>query len=527
MSDMPQVLIVGAGPTGLVMACCLLREKVPFRLIDRRSEATQTSNALGIQSRTVELLADLGLADRFLQQGKKLSYANMHANGKHLARLDLTHLPSKFPFILSVPQCVTELILIEYLKEHDVQIERGTTLTELEQTEHHVEVSLTHCNASCENTKFEWVIGCDGAHSTVRELCGTPFTGEDIEQRFVVADVKFKENGLHDEIHSFFTGEGVLVLFPMKGGRCRVIANLSRQDHKDISDADIQDLVEKRTNGLFKQESVGWLSPFWIHSKTIKHMRDKHVFFAGDAAHIHSPVGGQGMNTGMQDVYNLSWKLAAVMNDKVNEKLLDSYDLERRPVISSLVASTEKMTKIMLVQNPILQNLRNCFAKVAVNTKLVNRKLALQISQLGIVYKNSPIINYSSSVSSAVASPGSKLLNVKLENGEYLIDSTKGREFSVLFLTGQNDEAKANIEFFLKKMTALTRSTNIVVVTPNSGDYKCNRVIEDKSLVAHKALRCTAPSVYIVRPDSYIAYASKLESAQWPAILLALNVNSL
>lgn len=507
--DKTSVLIVGAGPTGLTMACELARRDIDFRIIDKKPQRTQTSNALGIQARTLELFDDMGIVDRFLSIGNKTHAVMIHADGKTIGHVTFDQLDSMYKFALMVPQSQTEKLLDERLNELGHQVEHGVELISMTQDSKQVMATLKHADNKKEDVKADYVVACDGIHSAVRKSLNAPFPGEDISQAFIVTDAEVDTNFPVDELHVFLGHKKLIAFFPITTGRYRITTNVDGDQAKTISEQQVKTLVEKRSHGLFKITETTSIFPFWIHSKVISHMQHGRVFFAGDTAHVHSPVGGQGMNTGIQDAYNLAWKLALVIQGKAKPSLLESYNPERHPVIENIVKTTERMTKMMFIGNPFFVWIRNHIVKFITSKRVFVRKVTMQVSQLAIQYKLSPIIFYKSAMSSRSPQAGERAPDVIITENRWLFDVLRGIQHNILFFTGLNPTEKeiANITSIVKWL----RDTyaGVIKVSVISKDPIENCII-DENLALHKRYNVQYAGVFLIRPDNYIAYCDNV-----------------
>src|SRR3984885_8593238 len=340
------VLIVGAGPTGLVLALWLKRLGVRVRIIDKTAEPGMTSRALGVQARTLEFYAQLGIADSIVEQGRWASAANLWTNGKPAAHIEFGALGaslSPFPYALIYPQDEHERFLIDCLAELGVTVERCTELVGFQHADLSVRTQILKPDGTKEFCRVGYVAGCDGAHSAVRERLGIGFPGGTYEHLFYVADVEASGPMMNGELNIAFDQSDFLVIFPLKGEkRARLIGML--RDREDMKSGDLtwNDVSQRVINRLHVDvERVNWFSTYRVHHRVAEHFRGGRAFLLGDAAHIHSPVGGQGMNTGIGDAVNLAWKLAAVLRG-ATPSLLDTYETERIGFARRLVQTTDQ-----------------------------------------------------------------------------------------------------------------------------------------------------------------------------------------
>ena len=389
------VLVVGAGPVGLTMACELARRGVTFRLIDKEPEPTDKSKALGIHSRTLEVLESMGLVQTFLDAGHIVYGSNFYHRDKKLVHLSLDEIEGPYPYALMLPQCDSEKILRDHLAKSDVKIERPVELTAFEQSEGGVTATLQHPDGSIEVDSFNWIIGTDGAHSTVRHVLGFKFEGEQYPESFATCDLHVAWDHSEDELDIFVSEEGMMAFFPTGGGRYRIIADEPAVKHKTgdpITLAEAQAIVDKRgPKGVVLSDPI-WMTWFAIHRRSVEQYRQGRAFLVGDAAHIHSPALGQGMNTGMQDAFNLAWKLALVENGMASQKLLDSYQSERHPVGANLLKTTDAVTRLATVRSPLAAGVRNELMHLLAGHEVVQHRALKNLSMLGVNYRHSPIV---------------------------------------------------------------------------------------------------------------------------------------
>jgi 2-polyprenyl-6-methoxyphenol hydroxylase-like FAD-dependent oxidoreductase len=391
------VLIVGAGPVGLTMAAALNDHGIKCRIIDKAPTANDKSKALVVWSRTLELLDKLGLAETFVATGMKINGASMYHAGERLVHIQLTGADSPFGFPLMIPQNETERLLTEHLASRGVTIERQIELVDFGEQAEKVVCQLRHANGSEEQLDVPWMVGCDGAHSTVRHTLGLEFSGSAEPNDWILADVHIKGPIASDELSIFWHEKGVLVFFPITPTRYRVIADLgmAHGDGKpaDPTLADAQAKVDERGPGGITLTDPVWLAGFRINERKVSDYRHGRVMLAGDAAHIHSPAGGQGMNTGMQDAFNLAWKLALVQKGRGRiEPLLDSYSNERSAIGDQVLRAAERLTTVATLRNPVAQFMRNHIAPIVTSFGFVQDKIRDMMCELSINYHGSPLV---------------------------------------------------------------------------------------------------------------------------------------
>src|ERR1700722_14553834 len=342
----PDVLIVGAGPTGLVLALWLTRLGVQVRIIDKTAEPGTTSRALAVQARTLEFYSQIGLAETVVQRGRKTIAANLWVAGKRAARAVLGEMGvglSPFPYVLIFPQDEHERLLIERLAEAGVQVERRTELTAFEDTGSRVIAHLQSADGETETCEAAYIAGCDGAHSIVRQSLQVGFAGGVYDHLFYVADVQASGATMNGELHIALDNSDFLVVFPLRAeGQARLIGTVRQQAEQqhDLSWDDVNTRVLAWINIDVKR--VNWFSTYRVHHRVAAHFSKGRAFLLGDAAHIHSPVGGQGMKTGIGDAVTLAWKLAAVLHGRAKVSLLDRYEPERIAFARCLVATTDQ-----------------------------------------------------------------------------------------------------------------------------------------------------------------------------------------
>lgn len=391
-----RVLIVGAGPVGLTMALELARYGVPIRIIDKIPDAEHTSRAVAVWPRTLELLDRSGAAADLIPEGNKVTVANILSGGRPVASLSLDQVPSPYPFVLMVPQYDTETVLRSRLAAHGVKPDLGIELLDFEQGGDGVSARLRGSDGAERIERFAFLVACDGAHSVVRHRLGLEFKGDTLGLDWTQGDFHLSGYPFPSSQMSIFAHpDGPTLFFPMGPDRARIITSLGPTTGKPAVPLDqdaFQKVLDARGPGGITLTGTVWISAFHINERQVECYRSKRVFLAGDAAHIHSPAGGQGMNTGMQDAMNLAWKLALVSRGIATAAaLLDSYDLERRPVGAQVIAASGRMTRMATLANPILEHLRDVAVHLLLGLAPVQRAMTGQMAEVSIGYPNSPL----------------------------------------------------------------------------------------------------------------------------------------
>ena len=400
---MASALISGAGPVGLTMANELARYGVSVRIVDKAPHRTDKSKALVLWPRTLELLEHGGYVAPFLAAGHQ-GYGARLSDGKNVvATISLKGIDTRYPYALMIAQSETERVLEETLAARGIAVERSVTMESFADKGTDIgggigggiEAVLRKADGSSETVQADWLLGCDGAHSTARHGLGLTFDGTTMDSDWWLADLHLTGLEPQDVMHIFWHRDGILAFFPIEPGRWRVIGDLgpatSSGQHPDPTLAEIQAMIAHRGTDGIKVSNPVWLSAFRINERKVKDYSRGRIFLAGDAAHIHSPAGGQGMNTGMQDAINLAWKLSLVEKGIAKPSLLDSYSTERSAVGDMVLRNAGKMTEAAIARNPLVQTLRNTIVKFAMGFPQIVHVMADTLSELNIAYPDSPL----------------------------------------------------------------------------------------------------------------------------------------
>ncbi len=466
------VLIVGAGPTGLVMAIECRRYGLSFRIIDKSTSPSTYSKAAAVQARTLEIFQRIGVLEPFLNQGVKIRAGNIHLGGKSCTRITFDKIESPFPYVLGIGQDTTEHILSNFLELNKVKIERGVTVLEIEERGEFI-----YAKTDKEVIKASYLVGCDGAHSIIRKSLHCSFKGKIFTDVFSLADVKINWQYPHDELQAFLGRSSLAAAIPLPGeDRYRLIFQLKRLRNKckkstleeiehgliESNELKIPSLAEIETTLSFlvknpvKISDPKWVANFRINSRLSNRYRKSRIFLAGDAAHIHSPVGGQGMNTGIQDAFNLAWKIAYTHGHLIeNKDLLNSYEKERHSLGKKLLKNTERASNIITIHRQPLLFLRKIFASLILSFESIRKKITEGISQTTIGY------------------PHKRMKNIKVI------------------------EDKKVIDYFI----ASEKTTKYHLILFNTEESP----IHHSQLEIFHALDITTTKAILVRPDGYIA----------------------
>jgi 2-polyprenyl-6-methoxyphenol hydroxylase-like FAD-dependent oxidoreductase len=409
-STMPDVdvLIVGGGPTGTMLALELAIQKVSFRIIDKEPVRSDKSRALVIQPRTLELLNRHGIARDIIALGTVGTGIYIFVNKKLAGKVDLDDLgfdDTVFPLPLWISQADTENLLDQALQRHGHKVERPFTAEKIEQDDTGVSVVLCGADGAEERFRCKYAVGCDGAHSIVRHAAKLTFEGAAYPQDFILADLHLDWSDYPSNRLTMFMGQGVMIGFPLKDGIYRLIVSRPGRgaENEEVTLEDFQRTFDVLAPGTAILRDPIWLARFHLHHRGANKYREGRLFVAGDAAHIHSPAGGQGMNTGMQDAVNLGWKLASTLKGECAnpESLLDSYDIERRRIGEHLLKGTDRAFQFGTSTNAVFLFLRNALVPWvlpwAVGDRGRRAKLFRFMSELGIRYRQSPIVGTASS----------------------------------------------------------------------------------------------------------------------------------
>ncbi|MBO0879399.1 MAG: FAD-dependent monooxygenase [Mycobacterium sp.] len=384
------VLVVGAGPTGLTMAIELARRGVDVEIIDAAPGTAVETRALGVQARTLELFDTIGVADAAIARGLRVAAFSVYSENKQIVHVDQGGLDTPYPFTLMLPQHETEALLAARLDDLGVRVQRGVELTGLTQHPTAIQASLRHADGTVESAEVGWLVGCDGARSTVRSKLGVPFAGTAFEENFAVADLRMDWSLPHAQFYAFLNRGNFVAYFPMPAGTYRTAVGYPKGQapQGDVSFEELERAVGKCSPPGARVVQVQQTARFRINQRRVERHSVGRVFLAGDAAHIHSVVGAQGMNTGIQDAFNLGWKLAAVAQNRARPELLGTYHAERAPVVNRLVKGTRTFTRLVLLRNPVATAARRAIASRVMSRRGPQHTLVRALSEIDVSYRN-------------------------------------------------------------------------------------------------------------------------------------------
>lgn len=388
-----QVLVVGAGPTGLVLSAQLLARGISTRIIDKGDGLILQSRACAIHARTLEVLDTMELAEQFFERGQVVRRVRMYTDGKPLVNLDLSRIGSRYGCMLDIPQDETETLLRQRVSDLGGTIEQGVELLALCQHDGVVNATVKDGTGETRTITSDYLVGCDGAHSRVRHELGLTFEGHPYAEDWLLADVHLDWNRREDEFHAFFRAHGSpMICLPLRDHVWRVILPYAGQrDQGAPTLAEIQRLVDERAPQSTVVSDPTWLAMFRCHRRSTEVYRVGAVLLAGDAVHIHTPAGGQGMNTGILDAHNLAWKLALVASGRAAGTLLDTYGQERGPVAAEVLRLTHALVKFSTITNPAKRALRDTLTPLASRVPTIQRRTVERLSHHHVAYRASSL----------------------------------------------------------------------------------------------------------------------------------------
>jgi len=520
-SSKTDVIIVGAGPTGLALACQFIRHEVDFVIIDKREGVTPYSKALGVHARTLEIYEQIDLAQKAVEQGTVTGKVRMLESGDVLGQVELSNIGkglSAYPYMLVLEQSRNEQLMYDWLKDHGHDVLWQTELESFSQDATTVTAHVKNSSGKSQTVAGKYLVGCDGPRSLVRQALGLGFEGSTFERLFYVADVQIAWKFPHDALTVCLAPHGVVAFFPMPGEkRWRIVGAFPEgheKDEREILYEEIEAEIKKEAQLELDITRVDWFSTYKVHTRHVDKFSAGRCFVAGDAAHIHTPAGGQGMNTGIQDAYNLAWKLALVLKHSANEHILATYNEERLPNAKRLTATTDRMFNLAAGKDWFVGLIRTTIfppmAKYILSIEAVRKKFFILISQIGITYRSASL-----SMHETGGNGGDDEFEVKagdrmpyfLIDGKSVYDQLRAPKFHLItFSDGESIGQKSN-----------------TLDDPNSGDSlvegkthaiesKYARLIERHVIPLYPQVvgifATIKPFNVLLRPDNYIGFIS-------------------
>ncbi|KAI1391406.1 FAD binding domain-containing protein [Hypoxylon trugodes] len=524
------VLIVGGGPTGLVLALELAAQKIPFRIIDKALSRSDKSRALVVQARSLELLNRHGVARGLQERGNTAHGARYCVNGKQVVRIQIGPetelLNTAFSNQKLISQEDTEYFLDECLAKYGFSVERGLEAKTIIQDADGVTVTLSEGDEAAGKTstvRAKFVVGCDGNRSVVREAAGLKFEGASYQQRFILADtyVDWAPDAPKNDAFLCF-GSGVCACFPLANGMVRVFGTgaivTKREGNPHLED--FQSLVDRMMPVKGTLRDPFWLARFYLHHRGVDRYSNGRLFVAGDAAHVHSPVGGQGMNTGIQDAVNLGWKLAAVIRGERPLSFLESYHAERFPVGQTLLKTTDRIFTFLSSTNPIFTFIRNFILPWilpwALGTPSRVMEMLRAMSEFDITYRDGGIVGTAPGLNGNKVRGGDRMLDGLVEgpDGEtYLLNLVDATSYKLFLFSGVGVQAASEGDLHRAETKFLENSpvtVNVHAVFDDKTHGQSGYIDVDAKL--HRDLGFTQPTYVLLRPDSYIGHVGPLSA---------------
>ncbi len=525
-------LIVGAGPVGLTMACELTTFGMDVCIIEQLPEPVIRTKAAVVWSKTAEFFEQMGLGQAFVDAGFACYGVSVFVDGQRVGHLELESPESRFDSALMIPQHKTEAILRDHLRQLGVEVTMASKLASLEQSEDQV---TTHLESGA-TIRSRWVVGCDGAHSGVRHALNLAFDGEALTSQWIVADLFLDGLPINDEMLIFAGNDGPLALFPLGDKFYRLVAETEPPRYPNDEDAaksDVRDQISAKVPAPVQVTEIQNAGYFRIHERQIREYRSGRVFLAGDAAHVHSPLGGQGMNTGIHDAHNLSWKLALVTQRAMSPKLLDTYQEERFPIGKNLVDATRRGTKIISLRSPVAAAIRGRVMRAITNFAPAKQKIRRTVTELDIHYHSRSLCDEPTHhgpgwLFNKGVRAGSRAPDGVGESGAggtvRLHDHFTGCRFHLL-LFGSGEHNSWN-RFDAIAALIRERYAPLVQIIWIGADDEApplkdgEQYLFDAETGLHHDYAATDCSAYLVRPDGYVAHRTQPVNADMLAAYL-------
>ncbi len=503
------VLVIGAGPTGLMMANMLARGEAKFRIVDSKNGPTKQTRALVVHAKTLELFDKIGVAGRAVEEGRKLGAAELFREGRYVGKLsfldDDKDDRTPYPFVLIYEQSQNERLLLDALGKVGGRVEWNTELLNIEPSDGGVSATVRRPDGSEETIEAGWVVGADGASSLVRHSLSLGFEGDTYEQTLFLADIELEWSLDERRAYITMTRQGFYAFFPMPGeNRFRLVGSVPEEleGKEEITARDVQSVLDNHSGLQASVTNVRWTSTYRIHRRMAERFRVGRVFLVGDSAHVHSPAGGQGMNTGIGDAYNLGWKLALAARARAHESLLDSYEAERMPFARAILGGSDRGFSLQVATTPATQRLK--ILAVPKLFKLISRpplrgRVFWLISQLWTGYRDSPAV-----AQFGPAKKGPKageraphgFFEVGPEASKSIFEKLRGPDHHLLVFEGpRSDPDRLEATYEEAKRVLDRYGAPFVVHRVPAGNKEL-----------HERYGARRPSLFLIRPDGHVAY---------------------
>ncbi len=514
------LLVVGGRTTGLMMAAELARHGVPVRIIDKSPGIDPHSRASYLHSRTLEILHGRGLAEEIVARGQPLKAVSLYANGKHVTTTPDLPVDSPFPWGAAFAQCKIEAILERHLNRLGVEVERGTELLTFEQSDDHVRATIRKQDQSEESVTTPWVIGCDGAHSATRRLIDESFPGQADPIPYFIADVIVEGPVKPDVAYLCFHDAGDVWFYLLDEGRRQVIATLPKNSPRTEPPtlAEMQQIVDERGLPQLRLKDPRWLTLYHTHYRLTPHYRQGRVFLAGDAAHIHSVIGGQGMNTGIQDAHNLAWKLGLVMSGVAPQWWLDTYESERRRIAADVLAWTKRANDQLTQYSDLTRPERDRFFDQMVVPEPERLRVRDHQEEIDLDYRSSQLSLETDNEFPAGPHPGARAPDATPLRAAgstcTLLETLRSPHHHLLLFT-PSESVMLEPDLIQAAQNALDAHGDwmkvLVVGSPTSSQHlpPGAKLVEDPDSALRRRYGGDFARLYLIRPDGYVAYRSR------------------
>ena len=517
-----EVLVIGAGPTGLMAAHCLKRSGVDVRVVEQRTGPSTESRAGIMSCRSMELLTSLGLADKLFENGVITTNIDLYVSGEEVGglRYDQAHATdTPYQFALMIPQSRTERVLLGGLDDLGLAVDRDVTVTAFEQDATEVRLQGRRGDGSAVALRAAWVVGADGAHSVVRQAQNVSFEGAKYAQNFLLGDVKVDWALDHSAFRVFMHGDRIGLFLPLEGDRMQRVMTTdmaAAEEGPETAPLDLDTLQRSFREATQMQVSLHdpvWLTHFRTHHRMVDRYRIGRTFLAGDAAHIHSPAGGQGMNTGLQDAANLAWKLARVIRGNSAEALLDSYEAERVPVAQEVIRFTDRLFSAAAGQTGWHAKLRDALTPVLVGSAtrfdFVQNMAFRKTGQIDVSYPRSPYVDGTETPggTSPAPFPGHRAPDARISRHRKVFDLIGDYRFAVLALSRKRLH-EADVAEATDALGDLPEgvATHLVARLAFGRHAAVDPVETAEVFDTYGLPGASDQAVLVIRPDGYIAW---------------------